>query len=150
MVGVDGREGVALKRILLAIKSDSALIVVDIVEQQTVLHLPAWVALYDGSLFLKLYDCNGLVHKSCKSTCLLVDASRVGRCNLRQELLARIVAIYFHGKGCERHKVDAIAFLKCSKVGITKRQAYNITLASAIASQSSHPQDIVVAPLYVP
>ena len=78
MTRVDGRERVALELILLAIKKDCALLIVYLVEQQTVGHLPGRIALDDGSLLLKLYDGNRLVHKSSQAACLLVDACRVG------------------------------------------------------------------------
>ena len=116
---VDSREGVALQLILLAVKHDGALIVVDIVEQQTVLHLPSRVALDDGSLLLELYDGNGLVHESSQTMCLLVKTCRVCRRDLRTEFLAGIVAVCLHGEGGKRHKIDAITLFQSGEVGIT-------------------------------
>ena len=60
--GIDGGKGVALERIFLAVESDCALVVVDVVKHESVGHLPLGVAFDDGSLLLKLQNGYGFVH----------------------------------------------------------------------------------------
>ena len=139
MLWVDCRERVALQRIFLTIESYGPLFVVDEVEHEAVCHLPLGVAFYDGCLFLELQHGYSLVHEGSKTFRLLVDPRRVGRRNFRDELLARIVAIGVHSERGKRHEVDAVTFFKRCHVGIAQRKTYNIALACAVASHSSHP-----------
>ena len=118
MLGVDGGEGVALEFVFLTVDNYCALVVVDVVEEQSTVHLPSGIALYDGRLLLKLKYGDGFVHECGESARLLVDAGRVGRGYLGLEFLAGVVAIGLHSKCGKRHKVDAVALLKCSEVGV--------------------------------
>ena len=99
-------------------------------------------------LQFKLDDGHGLVHLSDEAYRLLVvcvspifyfgDKRRVGA-----------VFVRLHGKGCQRHHVDAVALLKCLRVGVAQRKAQHACNTGLVSSGGSHPQNVVVAPLDV-
>ena len=68
----------------------------------------------------------------------------------RHKLFTWVIAVDIHGEGGQLYKVDAVAFFYSSHVGIAKGNAYDVADAGIIAGSRSHPQYVVVAPLYVP
>ena len=61
---VDGGEETALHLILLTVNGTDAAFVVDVVEEQTIVHVPFWMTADDSSLLLKLDNGDSLVHLS--------------------------------------------------------------------------------------
>ena len=117
------------------------------VEETTILHLPLRATLEDGCFLLELDDGNSLVHLGSQLTSLLVH--RVAWEDLGEKLLAGVVLIGLEGKGGQRYEVDAV-LLDRREVGIAQTESQHITDTGVITSRSTHPEDIVVAPLDIP
>ena len=88
------------------------------------------------------------MHLCCQSECLLVEL--VAFQQPGHEFLAGVVAIDIHRKGGQRHQIDAVALLKRCQVGVAQRQSQHIADAGIVTRCCSHPQHVVIAPLYVP
>ena len=71
-------------------------------------------------------------------------------CRFRHEFSARVVLVSLHSKCGERYEVDSIAVFECCHIAVTQCYADNITDTGIIACGCSHPEYVVVAPLYVP
>ena len=145
---VDGGEEAACHGVFLSVDGAYRAVVVDVVEQASVCHAPFWVTLEEPCFLLELQDGYCLVHLCRQLSCFLVHV--VAAQQLGLELGAWVVGVCLHGECCERHEVYAVAFLKCGKVGIAKREAKHVADAGIVARTGSHPKDVVVAPLYVP
>ena len=102
----------------------------------------------DAGFLLELYDADGLVHLGSQQQGLLVHLRVLEQ--LGDEILTRVVAIGFQGKGGQGHEVDAIAVFEGGEVGIAQREAQHVTDAGIVTRCSSHPEHVVVAPLDVP
>ena len=147
---VNGREVGISKLIFLAVESDSALCIINIAELASVEHLPLRVALENLCLCLELKYGNSLVHHSHEAERLFIEAVAVLRVEYRTERLAWVIVVILHCVCSQRHEVDAVAVLKGCEVGISQRKANHIADAGIVAGRSSHPQNVVVSPLYVP
>ena len=90
-------EQTALHLVVFAIDGTDTLLVVHMVEETTILHLPLRATLEDGCLLLELDDGNGLMHLGCQLSVFLVDG--IAWQDIGQEFLAGIVAIDLEGKG---------------------------------------------------
>ena len=123
------------------------LIVVYGAKHAAVGHLPLGVAKEYLGLGLELQHGYGLVHLGGELLGLIVH--RVARKQLGHELKTRVVAIYIEREGGQRNKVYAV-LLDGAEVGIAQAKAQHIADAGIVAGRGSHPQNIVVAPLYVP
>ena len=88
------------------------------------------------------------MHTGGEQTCLLVELLVVGE-HLGDKLLAGIVAISLKGEGCQRHEVDAVLLDGC-EVRIAQAESQHVADAGVVAGRSSHPEDVVIAPLDVP
>ena len=108
------------------------------------------VTLENLRLCLELEYCNCLVHHSHKAESFLVEAVAVLRVEYRTERLAWVIVVILHCVCSQRHEVDAVAVLKGCEVGISQRKANHIADAGIVAGRGSHPQNVVVSPLYVP
>ena len=69
-----GREVVASQGVLHAVEHDGALLIVDVVEEHSVLHVPFGMLLPQQSFLFKLQDGYGLVHEGYEALRLLVHA----------------------------------------------------------------------------
>ena len=147
---INGREVCVSKLIFLAVKSDSALCIINIAKLASVKHLPFWVALENLCLSLELKNCNRLVHHSHEAERLLVEAVAVLGIEYRTEHLARVVVVMLHSVCSKRHEVDAVAVLESGEVGVSQRESNHVAYTSIVTGRSSHPQNVVVPPLYVP
>ena len=101
------------------------------------------------SLYLKLDDGNGFVHLGCQALGLLVYGS-CATTHLGHKFCTFIILVGFHGKSGQGDKVDAVAFFQGGEVGIAQAQTDHIANAGVITCGSTHPEYIVVAPLYIP
>ena len=145
----NSREAAAFHRIFLTVYYAYAPVIVNFVQQYPVLHVPLRVAVYYGSLNLELDHGYRLVHLGRQPACLVVNLAAAAVC-LGHELLAWVVAVMLHGKRSQRYQVYAVSLLKRNKVGIAQRQADDVAHAGGVARAGTHPQYVVVAPLYVP
>ena len=107
------------------------------------------MAVEDGGLRLELYDADGLVHLRREQQRLLVHAALFLQL-LGDELLAGVVAVDLECEGGQRHEVDAVALLEGGQVGVAQAQAQHVADAGVVAGRGTHPEHVVVAPLYVP
>ena len=133
--------------ILLTCDGANTPIVVNMVEQTTVFHLPLRMPLDDGCLFLKLHDGNGLMHFRRQLTGFFIDV--VARQQMGHELLARIITIHFEGKCGQWYEVDAV-LLDSGQIGIAQTEAEHVADTGGIPCRGSHPEDVVIAPLNIP
>ena len=115
---VDGGEMARSHRIVFAIKSADAFLVINGFEQTAVLHHPLGTALEYLSLGLELQHGDGFVHLGCEAHGLIVEGVALQQSG--NELLAGVVAIGIHSKGGQWHEVDAIALLQCGEIGIAE------------------------------
>ena len=96
----------------------------------------------------ELQDGYRLVHLRYQSALLFVIALHT--CfGVWQEQGTGVVSVGLHGKGSERHHIDAVALFEGARIGIAQRQAKNAGYAAQVARRSTHPEDVVVAPLDV-
>ncbi len=95
--------------------------IVDSFKQTTVLHIPFGTAFDDGGLGLELDDGDGLVHQCREVHGLLVQMGTFEQDGL--ELRAGVVAVGLHGKGGQRHEVDAVALLQRGQIGIAQGES---------------------------
>ena len=146
---VDSGKITAEQVVGLPVEGNPPLLVINILEELPVLHLPFRLSLVDACFLLELYHGNGLVHLCRKPHCLLVELMRTVR-YLRHEFSARIILIGFHGKGCQWHQIDAIALLQRSEVGIAEREPDDIADTGVVTCTGPHPQDVVITPLDIP
>ena len=102
----------------------------------------------DLGLLLELKHADGLVHAGGQAHRLLVYLLTFQQ--LGHELLARVVAVGLHSERGQRHEIDAVALLERGEVGVAQRQSQHVADAGLVARTGSHPEDVVVAPLYVP
>ena len=134
---------------LLAVDTACVALCVDSGDDVTVSHVPVLVFPEEPCLFLELYYGDGLVHHRCQPALFLVyDGVAVEDDWL--ESYAGVVAVVLHGECGEGDKVDAISLLKGREVGIAQADAYDMAYACVITGSGSHPQYVVVAPLYIP
>lgn len=107
------------------------------------------MALHNLPLNLELYHGDGLVHLRREADGLLVYvAGATARGGL--ELLAGVIGISLHGEGGQWHEVDAVAVFQGGEVGVAQAHSYHVADASVVASGRAHPQNVMIAPLYVP
>lgn len=97
---------------------------------------------------LKLQYRYGFVHTCYQNAVLL--GQPVFAQHFWQELSTRVVSVCIHCKRRKMHQVYAIAFFESQHICIPQRDSYDITDASIVSGTRSHPQNIVVAPLYIP
>ena len=117
-------------------------------QQTASFHVPFRTAVEYLCLLLELNDADCLVHLGSQSHGLFVQ--RVARQQPWHELIARVVTIGIHRKCCQRNQVDAIAFFQRCQIGISQREPQHIADAGIVASCSTHPEHVMVAPLDVP
>ena len=118
-------------------------------EQGAVEHIPLRVGMVSGAFQFKLNHAHSLVHLCQQAAALLVGAA-CGVFNLWQIGGAGVGIVGFHGKRGQWQQVDGVAFLQRLGIGIAQGEAKHAGYAERIASRSTHPQNVVVAPLYVP
>lgn len=144
---VDGGEVALAHGVALAADGADALVVVDLVEQEAVVHPVLGVAAYDLGLELKLEHAHGLVHLGYEAAGLVAAGDIV--LELRAELLAGVVLVYLHGKDGQVQEVDAVAVFEHREVSVAHAQAQHIGHAGAVACGGTYPQHVVVAKLHV-
>ena len=148
MLRVNGREGRVAHGIRLSVEGKRARCMVDVLQQAAVAHAPFGVGGVERLLEFELNDSDSLVHLRHEAHLLLVGVF-AAVFKSRLEDYARVIGIGFHGKGGQRHHVDAISFLKRLRIGIAQAEAQDAGDATEVARRRSHPQDVVVAPLDV-
>ena len=67
----------------------------------------------------------------------------------RYEISAGIVFIMLDGECRQWDEVDAVSVFESGMVAVTHRHAHDVGNATVVSRSRSHPQNIVVAPLYV-
>ena len=117
-------------------------------QQTAPFHVPLGAAVEYLRLLLELDDADSLVHLGCQPHGLIVQ--RVTRQQSWHELIARVVTIGLHRKCCQRYQIDAVAFFQRCQIGISQREPQHIADAGIVASSSTHPEHVMVAPLDVP
>ena len=143
------REVAILHRIFLSVDCDDATFMVDAVEQQTVVHLEFRTAANGLSFQLELDDTDSLVHLSQESERLRVaDGFSWNRSQTEQ--CTWVVGIGFHGEGSQRQQVDAIAVFQYACVAEAGHETYDIGYTNIVTGSSTHPQNIMIAPLDIP
>ena len=132
-------------RILITSHRDHPTSIVNLVQKQAISHLILRVAQDGLSFELKLDDRDGLVHlshelrRACKARIILKI--------LGLENCARITTISLHGKVGQRQQIDAIPLLEGLDIGIADADTQHRGDQRPVARKSTHPEDIVVAPL---
>ena len=141
--GVDSGEVTAYERIRPAAKLYGAISIIYAAEQQPVVHTELGTSHYQLSLQLHLHDkyclVYHLVHGSVAFVVILTAADRKG------SAVRALVGLYRIGD--KRHKIDAVALLKCREIAVYSRQSYHGRYGSKMSRGGSHPDDIMVAPL---
>ena len=145
--GVDGGEMALAHTVVLATDGAYALRVVDLVEQQAVVHLVLGVAAYDVGLELELQHAHRLVHLGDEAACLVTAGDIL--LELGAKLLTGVVLIDLHGKDSQMQEVDAIAVLEHREVAIAHAQTQHVGHAGTVAGSGTYPQHVVVAKLHV-
>ena len=146
--GVNGGEVEVRHGIILAVDIHRALFKVDAVEEVAVVHVPFRMAGDDVVLQLHLNHEDGFVHLRDDALILLRDVVLLSL-HLGLEDLAGVVAVSLHGEHGQGHQVDAVAVFQGLHVGVTERDAEHVGDGTFVAGGGTHPQSVVVAPLYV-
>ena len=139
----------AVTSVFMFSESISVVADVDGRDDVAVMHVPCGVSVEEACFFLELYDGNGLVHHGCEAFLLVVDCGFSVE-NDGFEAGAWVVAIVLHGESGERDEVDAVSFFERGEVGVSQADSYDVADTGVVSRSRSHPQDVVVAPLYVP
>ena len=121
--------------------------VIDLVEQQPVLHLVVRAALDDLGLDLELDDRHRFLHLRHEADFLRRKTAVGG--NLRNELFARVVLVGFQRERGERQDADAVTVFQRLHVAVAQAGADDVGDTRLAAGRCAHPQDVVVAPLDV-
>ena len=129
---------------------NDSLLIVDVSEETAVFHVPSRIAKEYICFCLELQDGDSLVHHGSETDGFLIKAITILVVEFWLESIARIVSIVLHSISGERHKIDAIAFFKRYEVCVAQRKTYYIADTSVITGSCTHPQYVVVAPLYIP
>lgn len=149
MLWIDGGEIGVAQWVILAVKAYDATLKVTSREEVAVPHAPLGMTLVELPLKLKCDDGNGFVHTGIEESLalggfFLAMAEIVGHKDV-----AGIIGVSLEGEGGEGHEVDAVAFLEDDGVAVAKGKTEDSGYAAAVAGGSTHPEDIVVAPLDV-
>ena len=145
---VDGGEQAVAQRIFRTVDGDSLLFEVDVMKQHTVFHLEFRAAAYNLSFQFELDNADSLMHLCYEAYSLIVICAR-REIYLRCEAFAWVVGIGFHGESSQRQQVDAVTIFKRREVSVAHGHTQNVGYAAVIARCGSHPQDVVVSPLYI-
>ena len=122
---------------------------VHLFEQTASLHIPVGILHVELRFEFELYYGNCLVHLCYETLCLLTGRIFAVEVDEGFEYVAGVVGICLHCEGGKGHHIYAVSVLQCLCVCVSQRKAYNRCCAGRVAGGSSHPQYIVVAPLYV-
>ena len=109
MLGVDGWEMAAGQWIVLSVDMNCVLVVVYVLKQFTVMHVPFRMRLIELCFFLKLYHGYGFMHLCCQAHRLLINLLCTST-QPRHKLFAWVVFIDLHGESGQWDEIDAIAF----------------------------------------
>ena len=60
-----------------------------------------------------------------------------------------VVAVMLHGIGCERQHVDPVAVLQYVQISVSGTYSYDVAHAGYASDSCTHPQYVMIAPLYV-
>ena len=115
---VDGREEGVEQRVFGAVELDHATLVIDLVEQQAVVHLVVRPALDDLGLDLELDDRHRFLHLRHEADFLRRKTAVGG--NLRNELFARVVLVGFQRDRGERQDADAVTVFQRLHVAVAQ------------------------------
>ena len=143
---VDRGENLVTQGIFFPVENQHATRIVDFVEQQAVVHFKIGVRKNELSFEFELYDGDGFVHLRQEAAGLVAIFAVEA---LGQEEGAGVVFVLLDGKGGQRHEVDAVTVFERAVVAIPHRHANDIGHAAVVAGGRAHPQNIVVAPLYI-
>ena len=142
---INGRQVGVKQGEKLAVNGDGAVLIIDLVEQRTVAHMPFGVTEHGLSFQFELNDRDGFVHfshqlrRACQSRVVLKILCLPKR--------ARIVSINRHGEIGQRQEVDTVSFLQGFYIGIPYRDAQNRSQKRHVSRHRSHPFDVMVSPL---
>ena len=128
-----------------AVHDNGALLEIDLVKQVAILEVETRVLLDELAFNLELNDGHGLLNLDVQLEVL----RRQLRIALKAERHARIVLVRAKRKRCERQDVDAIYVLEHRKVAIACAVSHHMRYAAALAQRGPHPNDVMIAPLYV-
>ncbi len=142
---VNRREIHIIHDVFLAVYHDGPFFKIDFIQQEPVLHTELRVTFDNLCFHLPLHNGNCLMHL-CNHFEILIAQHLVP---LRRKLVAGVISIFFHGKRCQRQKVNSIVFLNGIQICVPRLDTQHIADQRLTACRCPHPCDIVVAPLNI-
>ncbi len=146
VIRVDRRKKAIQHRIGLVIDRDHLLVIVNLVEQQAVIHVKLWPPHDELPLQLELDHGDRLVHALFQHNINLADLVSV---MVDREELAVVIRVGAHRQIRQRNQIDAVIILQRVEIAVLRADADHIGDARRVAGGRTHPQDIVIAPLDV-
>ena len=144
---VNGRKIRISKFVLLALYHYSALLIIYLVEEQTLVQFKLRMSLDNLSFEFELAYSNSLVHPRCKILVYRIELVEVE--HLRSEFFAVVISVSVLGKCCKRSQVEPIADFEHIEVVVADVHSQEVTDAGPVSGRGSHPYDIVIAPLEI-
>ena len=107
-------------------------------KQHAVIHSEIGTAFDDFRFQFELDDADGFMHLSNHAQGLFVVRAFL-TFYFGTEQAARVFSISFHGKGCQRQKIDTVSVFKYGQVTIAHCQSEHVSHATFVSGCSSHP-----------
>ena len=145
---INGRKIGVIQRIFFAAQFYGSLLIINLVQQQTFLHIPLRMLLDQLPFHLELNNGDGFVHHGIH-LCIIPVVFLIIIPHMNIECLTCMSLIAINGKPHQWDHIDPVRILQNRQVAVTGGNTQHIAHTWYGTGRCSHPQDIVVSPLDV-